>query len=873
MMVDDQAKTRLSESVPDPLVGRVVDGYRIDEILGRGGMGVVYKATQQSLGRDVAIKVLPEEVLENRQFLDRFEREVDILARLSHPNIVTVFERGEIDGRPYIAMEYVRGTTLRDVMAKGPLPPSEALLLVRAVLSALEHAHGQGIIHRDIKPENVLVAPGGIVKVADFGLSRHLEGEDRTRLTKTFVALGTFEYMSPEQREMARDADARSDLYATGVVLYEMIAGELPIGAFEPLSAKRPRECDTRIDQLVERALKKSPDSRWDDAESMGAAVSQLLSSAGLAEPPPIPDPMLQEQQPMSEEPKWKRMLSNVFGREFPIARREGRFFASQAERILEDIRVQRWLGGLVQLWPHFPGGVSFCKGRRRLTLELEGARGDDPVRDKRLAVAIAAVLQANSAGKLVRIVAADPEFEARLTNPPIVVPSAKPRPSDFPDQSRVVSGVAPRKGGVVTTVLSVLLGIAVAAFMLTLFMGVDEMGPSPSGDGSGGLSNNAPGLAITVVLFGGLIALLVIAMVVRAFTQRKQQHQPPTPPNYWFSLAVTALWVTIVLASTNLRDEEVLWLVLGAIASVFLLPRLPAVFGGLRTMLLMFAIPTIVSIVVAVFWFFAAGVSVEAPAGVSYATPLEDMPMLHIANLKGPLHTRFGLELLEDKKVVRYVDRMVPGAGVAFTGAYSVDIRDHRMRVGQLGWSRLSAQQRAQVATVLSFVARQRAPKYVERAQVGPEWLESRMLKDRFATRVWDSHDEGYSIRFAQLRAASGPELASFQNRADFRAWLAATLPFSRGLFDGPLPVIKNSGRSLYVSFPTEWVDASRDHYWNGSSSWEQVVEAERRAIAAAYGMALETLHPKLALRTAPAPEDWVRRLDSNPFVPRNDE
>ena len=285
MSVEAMKPTRVSESKPDPFVGRTVDGYRIDELIGRGGMGEVYLATQLSLNRPVALKVLPHALLEDQRFLDRFRREVDILSRLSHPGIVTVMERGEVDGRPYVVMEYVRGTSLREVMKRGPVSTSEALVIVRGVLSALEHAHTQGIIHRDIKPENVLIAPGGVVKVADFGLSRLME-PDITRLTRSHVMLGTFEYMAPEQREQAKDADERSDLYATGVVLYEMIAGELPIGHFDPLSKTRPKECDGRIDEIVKRSLQKRPDARYQKAASMGNAVSQLLSAPALVEAP-----------------------------------------------------------------------------------------------------------------------------------------------------------------------------------------------------------------------------------------------------------------------------------------------------------------------------------------------------------------------------------------------------------------------------------------------------------------------------------------------------------------------------------------------------------------------------------------------------------
>ena len=241
MRVEEERPTRAAPSPPDPFLGNILGGCRIDEVLGRGGMGVVYKATQLSLNRPVAIKVLPEEVCGQPQFVERFKREVDILSRLSHPNVVTVFERGEIEGRLYVIMEYVQGTSLREVMKKGALPSAEALVIVRGVLSALEHAHGKGIIHRDIKPENVLVAPGGIVKVADFGLSRLLDPGAATRLTHTNLVLGTFEYMAPEQREKAKEADERADIYATGVVLYEMLAGELPIGHFAALSRKRPK--------------------------------------------------------------------------------------------------------------------------------------------------------------------------------------------------------------------------------------------------------------------------------------------------------------------------------------------------------------------------------------------------------------------------------------------------------------------------------------------------------------------------------------------------------------------------------------------------------------------------------------------------------
>ncbi|HEX5137998.1 MAG TPA: serine/threonine-protein kinase [Planctomycetota bacterium] len=312
MRVDEERPTRADPSPRDPFLGQIVGGCRIDEVLGRGGMGVVYKATQLSLNRPVAIKVLPEEVCGQPQFVERLKREVDVLSRLSHPNVVTVLERGETEGRLYVIMEYVHGTSLREVIRKGPLPAAEALVIVRGVLSALEHAHDKGIVHRDIKPENVLVAPGGIVKVADFGLSRLLDPGSATRLTHTQLLLGTFEYTAPEQREKAKEADERADIYATGVVLYEMLAGELPIGHFAALSRKRPNECDSRIDAIVEKSLAKSPEDRYQRASEMGAAVSRVLSAAMAPEPPPAAPP---PPPPPREEPRRKRPEIHVAAR------------------------------------------------------------------------------------------------------------------------------------------------------------------------------------------------------------------------------------------------------------------------------------------------------------------------------------------------------------------------------------------------------------------------------------------------------------------------------------------------------------------------------------------------------------------------------
>jgi len=297
--MDPNAKTRLSEngngSPADPFLDRTFDGYQIEEVIGRGGMGTVYRARQLSLGRPVAIKILSRDLADKEQFLERFLREADALSRLSHPNVVQVYDRGEVDGQPYLVMEYVEGASLRDVMQEGPLPAAEALRIVSSVLAALEHAHVNGIVHRDIKPENVLLSRGRVIKVADFGLSRLLGPADLTRLTRTQLVLGTYEYMAPEQRERSKEADPRSDLYATGVVLYEMLTGELPIGRFTLPSQRRPEDCDGRFDELVERSLAKNPARRFQSASEMSGAVSVLLEH-----PDPVAPPRAPESRPVS---------------------------------------------------------------------------------------------------------------------------------------------------------------------------------------------------------------------------------------------------------------------------------------------------------------------------------------------------------------------------------------------------------------------------------------------------------------------------------------------------------------------------------------------------------------------------------------------
>jgi len=267
-------------TVADPFLGREFRGYRVEELIGSGGMGTVYRATQLSLGRPVALKVLPPNVSDDPQFVHRFHREAEILAALSHPNVVQVIDRGEAEGRYFIVMEYVDGESLRALLRRGPVPARDACRICAQLLDALDYAHKRGVIHRDVKPENILLSREGNVKVADFGVSRFLAADAENRLTRTHFVLGTFEYMAPEQREAVQEADNRSDIYASAVVLYEMLTGELPIGRFDLPSRKIP-DVDRRLDAILERGLAKDPERRYDRASAMARELAGIVSAPG----------------------------------------------------------------------------------------------------------------------------------------------------------------------------------------------------------------------------------------------------------------------------------------------------------------------------------------------------------------------------------------------------------------------------------------------------------------------------------------------------------------------------------------------------------------------------------------------------------------
>lgn len=291
-------------SSPDPLIGQTIDGrYTVVRRIARGGMATVYEAVDTRLDRTVALKVMHRHLAEDPEFRARFEREAKSAARLSHPHVVAVFDQGESDDLVYLAMEYVPGRTLRDVMRRfGPLSPEQSLVIMDAVLEALDAAHAAGFVHRDIKPENVLLSDDGRVKVADFGLARAL-ATSATNAT-TGMIIGTVAYLSPEQVERG-EADARSDVYAAGILLYEMVtntvphAGESPLSvAYQHVNADVPPPSQARagipasVDAIVVRATRRRPEQRYESARAFLADVRRVRGTL----PPPRPFASADEQ-------------------------------------------------------------------------------------------------------------------------------------------------------------------------------------------------------------------------------------------------------------------------------------------------------------------------------------------------------------------------------------------------------------------------------------------------------------------------------------------------------------------------------------------------------------------------------------------------
>src|ERR671916_54321 len=278
----------MADTTADPHLGSVVAGYRIEERIGRGGMGLVYRAEHLKLRRRAAIKIIAPELAETEGFHERFNREARMAAALQHPNIVTVYDAGEEDGLVYLAMQYIEGSDLATVLrTQGRLRPYRALDVCRQVAAALDAAHARGLIHRDVKPANVLIE-GRTAFLTDFGLTKRLDGT-HTQLTRVGDVVGTIHYVAPEQIE-GNPVSARSDVYSLGCLLFHCLTGQVPffrdtdVGViYAHLSEDAPRLSELRpelasgLDAVIAKALDKSPDRRFKScADLIGAARGVL---------------------------------------------------------------------------------------------------------------------------------------------------------------------------------------------------------------------------------------------------------------------------------------------------------------------------------------------------------------------------------------------------------------------------------------------------------------------------------------------------------------------------------------------------------------------------------------------------------------------
>jgi serine/threonine-protein kinase len=253
-------------------VGTVLGGYELSEPLGKGAMGTVYRARQVSLDRTVAVKLMASDLVGQREFVLRFRREAAALAALSHRNIVQIIDQANVGGYYFFVMEFIEGPTLRRELARRALTYEAAMDLIIQVGRGLAYAHSKGIVHRDLKPENVLIAEtdtGRVAKICDFGLADILFSDrSYVNLTGSRISMGTVNYMAPEQRQDAGRVDQRADIFSYGVVAYELLTYELPIGRFPPASARNAK-VDPALDDVIHRALDQDQRNRFRSVKEM----------------------------------------------------------------------------------------------------------------------------------------------------------------------------------------------------------------------------------------------------------------------------------------------------------------------------------------------------------------------------------------------------------------------------------------------------------------------------------------------------------------------------------------------------------------------------------------------------------------------------
>jgi serine/threonine-protein kinase len=282
----------MADATDDRRIGTVIAGYRIESRIGRGGMGVVYRAQHLSLGRQAALKVIAPDLAESSGFRERFSREARVAAAFSHPNIVTVYDAGEVDGTLYLAMQYIEGSDLAKMLSSdGRLRPYRAIDVCRQIAGALDAAHAQGLIHRDVKPANVLIA-GRVAYLTDFGLTKRIAGTTAP-LTQAGDVVGTIHYTAPEQIE-GREVTARSDVYSLGCVLYHCLTGRMPYERdtdvaviYAHLSEEPPKpslvrpELPAGLDGVIAKALDKSPGRRFETCGDLMTAARGAVDAVG----------------------------------------------------------------------------------------------------------------------------------------------------------------------------------------------------------------------------------------------------------------------------------------------------------------------------------------------------------------------------------------------------------------------------------------------------------------------------------------------------------------------------------------------------------------------------------------------------------------
>jgi serine/threonine-protein kinase len=293
-LTESQAKRLYQEAAATETQKKFdVPGYQILERLGKGSMGIVYKAKQVSVDRIVAVKVLLDQLASNKEFIKRFDREAKIAARLSHNNIVNAIDAGEVNGHYYFVMEYVEGDTIKDYLEKGRVfDEKTALKIVLAVAEALKHAHQKGLIHRDIKPENVILTKGGDVKLADLGLAR-LTSDEKWAMAEAGMAIGTPYYISPEQVRGQVDVDIRSDIYSLGATLYHMVTGQVPYSGETPTEVMKKhvdknaaltppdhivKTLSSGLGEVVETMMAKNREERYRSPDDVILDLKALLA-------------------------------------------------------------------------------------------------------------------------------------------------------------------------------------------------------------------------------------------------------------------------------------------------------------------------------------------------------------------------------------------------------------------------------------------------------------------------------------------------------------------------------------------------------------------------------------------------------------------